>query len=104
MGLRDRIKQGLKRALGVAPDARDTSHVSDHVSARATPDPVDHPRRLDLVEAGAADVVSFGRLFIANPDLVTRLIAGAELALPDMSRAYGGDHRGYTDYPALAAS
>ena len=70
----------------------------------ATPDPVDHPRRLDLVEAGAADVVSFGRLFIANPDLVTRLIAGAELALPDMSRAYGGDHRGYTDYPALAAS
>jgi N-ethylmaleimide reductase len=67
----------------------------------ATPDPLDHPRRLDLVDAGAADVVSFGRLFIANPDLVTRLADSAELALPDMSRAYGGDHRGYTDYPAL---
>jgi N-ethylmaleimide reductase len=68
----------------------------------ATPDPLDHPRRLDLVDAGAADVVSFGRLFIANPDLVARLADSAELALPDMSRAYGGDHRGYTDYPALA--
>jgi N-ethylmaleimide reductase len=68
----------------------------------ATPDPLDHPARLDLVARGAADLVSFGRLFIANPDLVDRLATGADLALPDLSKAYGGDHRGYTDYPALA--
>ncbi len=68
----------------------------------ATPNPLDHRRRLDLVAGGATDLVSFARLFIANPDLVTRLAAGSELALPDMSKAYGGDHRGYTDYPTLA--
>ncbi|VTR76084.1 alkene reductase [Cellulomonas hominis] len=70
----------------------------------ATPDPLDHPSRLDLVERGAADLISFGRLFIANPDLPDRLATGAALMLPDMSRAYGGDHRGYTDYPTLTAS
>lgn len=65
-------------------------------------EPLDHPRRLDLVADGTADLVSFARLFIANPDLVARLETGAGLALPDMTSAYGGDHRGYTDYPALA--
>ncbi|WP_395571797.1 alkene reductase [Streptomyces sp. BK79] len=57
--------------------------------------------RLGLVGSGKADAVSFGRLYISNPDLVARLAAGAELAEPDLSRAYGGDHRGYTDYPTL---
>jgi N-ethylmaleimide reductase len=66
------------------------------------PDPADHPRRLGLVTDGTADALSFGRLFIANPDLVTRLATGAALTEPDLSKAYGGDHRGYTDYPALA--
>ncbi|GAB3037781.1 alkene reductase [Parafrigoribacterium mesophilum] len=68
----------------------------------ATPNPLDHPGRLQLVADGAADLVSFARLFIANPDLVARLAAHADLALPDLSKAYGGDHHGYTDYPTLA--
>jgi N-ethylmaleimide reductase len=68
----------------------------------ATADPLEHPRRLGLVTDGRADLVSFGRLFIANPDLVGRLATGAELALPDLTKAYGGGQRGYTDYPALA--
>lgn len=58
--------------------------------------------RLGLVADGDADAVSFARPFIANPDLVSRLAAGAELAEPDLGLAYGGDHRGYTDYPTLA--
>jgi N-ethylmaleimide reductase len=70
----------------------------------AGPDLADHARRLDLVAGGAADAVSFGRLYIANPDLVARLSAGAPLARPDLSKAYGGDHHGYTDYPALVPS
>lgn len=70
----------------------------------ATPDPLDHPNRLKLADAGAADLISFGRLFISNPDLVDRLAAGSALRLPDMSKAYGGDHRGYTDYPTLTDS
>ncbi|GGR40785.1 N-ethylmaleimide reductase [Nocardioides luteus] len=65
----------------------------------ATPDPLDHPHRLTLVDDGAADLVSYARLFISNPDLVDRLAAGAELAMPDLSKAYGGDATGYTDYP-----
>jgi N-ethylmaleimide reductase len=64
------------------------------------PDLADHARRLDLVVNGTADAVSFGRLYIANPDLVARLAARAELAEPDLSKAYGGDSAGYTDYPA----
>jgi N-ethylmaleimide reductase len=68
----------------------------------AGPDPLHHPRRLDLIAEGKADLVSFGRLLIANPDLVTRLAVGGDLALPDMAKAYGGDHHGYTDYPTLA--
>lgn len=67
----------------------------------ATPDIADHRGRLGLVSRGDTDAVSFARLFIANPDLVHRLATGAELATPDLSKAYGGDHRGYTDYPAL---
>lgn len=68
----------------------------------AHPDPLEHGARLDLVEDGIADLVSFGRLFIANPDLPARLASNADLALPDMSKAYGGDHSGYIDYPTLA--
>ena len=56
----------------------------------------------ELVDSGAGDLVAFGRAFIANPDLVERLRTGAELNEPDPSTFYGGDEKGYTDYPALA--
>ncbi|MCR0983655.1 alkene reductase [Roseomonas populi] len=52
---------------------------------------------------GRADLIAFGRPFIANPDLVERMKAGAPLATPDKATFYGGDEHGYTDYPALAA-
>ncbi|GIH72069.1 alkene reductase [Sphaerimonospora thailandensis] len=48
-----------------------------------------------------ADVVALGQAFLANPDLPLRLRLGAPLNEPDLSKAYGGDHRGYTDYPSL---
>ena len=50
---------------------------------------------------GRADLIAFGRPFIANPDLVERLRVGAPLAAPDENTFYGGDAHGYTDYPAL---
>ena len=53
-----------------------------------------------VLDAGRADAVSFGRAFIANPDLVERMQAGAPLAKPDFSLLYVGEGRGYTDYPA----
>jgi N-ethylmaleimide reductase len=51
--------------------------------------------------ADGADIVAFGRPFIANPDLVRRLREDAPLATPDQSTFYGGDAHGYTDYPPL---
>ncbi|MDD5481055.1 alkene reductase [Rhodoferax sp.] len=55
---------------------------------------------LDEVQAGA-DLVAFGRPFIANPDLVERLRKGKPLAESDRSTWYGGGAKGYTDYPTL---
>jgi len=54
------------------------------------------------LDAGNADAVAFGRLFIANPDLPARLAAGRALNVPDTASFYAGDAHGYTDYPALA--
>ena len=67
----------------------------------ATPGSHTGPEHLALIETGAADLVSFGRLFIANPDLPERLMIGAPLATPDMTKAYGGDSHGYSDYPTM---
>ncbi|MBB5695176.1 alkene reductase [Muricoccus pecuniae] len=55
------------------------------------------------IREGRADLVAFGRPYIANPDLVERMKAGAPLNEPDRTTFYGGDEHGYTDYPALAA-
>ncbi|MGW5260616.1 alkene reductase [Microbispora sp. NPDC004025] len=49
-----------------------------------------------------ADLVALGKSFLANPDLPLRLRVGAPLNEADLSTAFGGDHRGYTDYPTLA--
>jgi N-ethylmaleimide reductase len=49
--------------------------------------------------AGEADLICFGRPFIANPDLVARLRSGLPLAEADRTTFYGGDAHGYTDYP-----
>jgi N-ethylmaleimide reductase len=54
-----------------------------------------------LIANGIADAVGFGRPFLANPDLVERFRLGAELNVPDQATFYGGDERGYIDYPAL---
>ncbi|MDE2182105.1 MAG: alkene reductase [Alphaproteobacteria bacterium] len=51
---------------------------------------------------GVADAVAFGKLIIANPDLVERFRNGAPLNSWDASTFYGGDQKGYTDYPTAA--
>jgi N-ethylmaleimide reductase len=53
------------------------------------------------VNAGLADGVAFGRLFLANPDLPRRFELDAPLTLHDRSTFYGGGEKGYTDYPFL---
>lgn len=59
------------------------------------------------IAAGLADLVSFGRLYLANPDLVERFASNAELApLADHTLwfAPGFGAKGYSDYPKLAAA
>ena len=60
-----------------------------------------------VIAAGDADLVSFGKLFISNPDLPQRFEVDAELNAPNLKTFYGmGDNnleQGYTDYPALAS-
>lgn len=48
---------------------------------------------------GRADLVGFGRPFVANPDWPKRLRLGKPLCEPDARRFFGGDAAGYTDYP-----
>jgi N-ethylmaleimide reductase len=56
------------------------------------------------VANGTADLVAFGKPFIANPDLVERLRLGAPLNELDRDTLYGGGARGYVDYPTLGAA
>ena len=59
---------------------------------------------LNAVASGAADLVAFGKAFIANPDLGRRLREDAPLNTPDTTTFYGGGAAGYTDYPTLDAA
>lgn len=53
------------------------------------------------LKSGHADLFAFGRPFIANPDLVERLRAGAPLADAPQQYYYGGDDTGYSDWPGM---
>jgi len=98
------------------------AHVLDH-SAMGTP-PVPAALKADLRAAfkgpfilaggfdkaaarqaltdGLADLIAFGRPFIANPDLVERMRADKPLSAPDPSTFYTPGAKGYTDYPAAS--
>jgi N-ethylmaleimide reductase len=61
----------------------------------------DDRRAMRAIADGRADFVSFGKSFLANPDLPLRFARRAPLNVPDRSSFYGGDDRGYIDYPFL---
>ncbi len=54
------------------------------------------------IDRGDGDAVAFARLYIANPDLVTRLRDGHPFNEPDTTTYYGHGAKGYTDYPMLS--
>ncbi|NID09845.1 alkene reductase [Fibrivirga algicola] len=62
----------------------------------------DAARAEEVLQAGKAELIAFGRPFIPNPDLVERMESGAELAQPDYDTFYTPGEKGYTDYPTLA--
>ncbi|ACA84889.1 alkene reductase [Shewanella woodyi] len=59
----------------------------------------DTVRACEIIDSGYADLVAFGRAFIANPDLPFRLQTGKPLADFDKGPLFGGGAAGYTDYP-----
>ena len=61
-----------------------------------------YERATAALAKGEADLIAFGRLFIANPDLPKRFAKGAPLNVPHPETFYGGTEKGYTDYPSLA--
>jgi N-ethylmaleimide reductase len=64
----------------------------------------DRERAEAALQEGRADLIAFGRPFLANPDLPARLRANAPLNAPDMPTFYLPGPRGYTDYPTLSAA
>jgi N-ethylmaleimide reductase len=94
--------------IGEGPDTEFTAVLREKWSGTLilnpfTPGAYTGPEALKLIETGAADLVSYAALYLANPDLVERLRVGGPFNQPDYSKAYGGDEAGYTDYPTLAA-
>ncbi len=73
--------------------------VNPHAEPDSFPATADAAQR--VLNEGLADAVSLGALFLANPDLPTRIQAGGPYNEADASTFYGGDHHGYTDYPFL---
>jgi len=85
----DRLGPDLKKAFGgvyIANEKYDQAQ-AEHV-----------------VEAGEADAVAFGKLFISNPDLPRRFREHAELNEPKVETFYTHGPEGYTDYPALVSA
>ncbi|HTC19199.1 MAG TPA: alkene reductase [bacterium] len=61
----------------------------------------DAPLGNEIIGKGGADLVSYGTLFLANPDLPERFKQGAPLNPANPATYYGGTEKGYTDYPPL---
>ena len=53
------------------------------------------------LQAGDADLIAYGKYFLANPDLVERFRQSAKLNAPDMRTFYTDGATGYTDYPTM---
>jgi len=62
----------------------------------------DLPRATEVLAQGYADLVAFGRPFVANPDLPERLRLGLPLSELNPDQLFGGSEAGYTDYPPYA--
>jgi N-ethylmaleimide reductase len=62
----------------------------------------DAPAGNEAIRTGAADLISFGAIFLANPDLPERFRRNAPLNTPNISTYYAGEEHGYIDYPALS--
>ncbi len=94
----------------VGPEDRQTDHYAEPVASRElracypgtiiaaggfTPEAAEN-----MLKSGDADLIAFGRMFTSNPDLPERIRQGYPLAAYQRETFFGGDGRGYTDFPA----
>jgi N-ethylmaleimide reductase len=63
----------------------------------------DKAKGMEVLRNGDADAISYGKLYIANPDLVARFKTDAPLNKPDLTTFYGGGSKGYTDFLPIHA-
>ncbi|QIS23744.1 alkene reductase [Nocardia terpenica] len=123
-GMRESDPAPLYRALVTELDRRELSHLhltdNDDYPALAdlrprwrgtlignigeNRDATAAPAAEELLRSGRADLVSFGRAFIANPDLVDRIVHGHPLAPIREDLLYGRTAEGYSDYPTWQAA
>jgi N-ethylmaleimide reductase len=64
----------------------------------------DYEKGMNAVSEGIADMVAYGRLFLANPDLPERFAKHSPLNVPDTETFYYGGEKGYIDYPNLESA
>ena len=100
-GVRPNARSGTQAASGLDAIGLLRDHFDGAVIANAE---IDRAEGEALVESGRADLVAYGRPFLANPDLPLRFAAqaaglDAPLNEPDQATFYGGGAEGYTDYP-----
>lgn len=84
------------------PDLDVLAMVRTHWSGKViTNNNLDAAKAREILDSGKADAVSFGRAFIANPDLVARIKSRVPLTTVDRAHIYTGEEKGYTDYPVI---
>jgi len=96
MGLTDQLHENALNNAAMFRPAFDGPLLS---AAAYTPESA-----AEAIEKNHADAIAFGRLFIANPDLVERIREDEPLNPPDRSTFYGGGAHGYTDYKSLGVA
>jgi N-ethylmaleimide reductase len=96
IGLTDELHENARNNAALFRSAFDGPLLS---AAAYTPESA-----AEAIEEKHADAIAFGRLFIANPDLVERIRESRPLNPPDRSTFYGGEAHGYTDYQPLGVA
>ncbi|GMF32108.1 unnamed protein product [Phytophthora lilii] len=102
-------RRGVHADIVQAPEVSVTRHFREvYKGVLLTSSGYDRADALTTVDEDAADMVAFGRSFIANPDFVERLRVGADLNPPNMKTLFPAPGSslaiGYTDYPFMASS
>ena len=96
----DRDFQAGPRPFDYA-ELKDIYYRTDGTGAWMVNNGYDRQLAIDALEKEQADLICFGRPFVANPDLVRRLRINAPLNALDQRTLFGGGAEGYVDYPAL---